>query len=143
MKSLLKTTLLAAFLAVGTIGAASAGDNPSYCHDESQNTRGSNQCSSNADCDGLRTCSGAGWCQGTNRDTSHTTCSNKNWLVNTDLTGNGVGGYAQAQTITDCEAECNANAACVGWTFQGGGACHLKTSVTSQYNKGNNVSGLK
>lgn len=141
MKAFGKTILLTAFLAVGSVGAALAGDSASYCHDEAQNAKGPAQCSSNADCDGLRTCSGAGWCQGTNRPVTHTSCTNKNWLVNMDLTGNGLGGYSNSKTLTACEAECAKNASCKGWTWNG--ACHLKSAVSGQYNKGNNVSGTK
>jgi len=46
---------------------ALAGSGPSYCHDEAKNAKGSNKCSTNTDCDGARTCSQFGWCQGTAR----------------------------------------------------------------------------
>ena len=41
-----------------------------YCHDEATNPKGPNQCSDNCDCDGERTCSEYGWCQG---DSGHCT----------------------------------------------------------------------
>ncbi|MCP3098506.1 hypothetical protein LZ198_06395 [Myxococcus sp. K15C18031901] len=38
-----------------------------YYHDEARNPRGPNRCSNSCDCDGMRTCSSFGWCQGVAR----------------------------------------------------------------------------
>ena len=38
-----------------------------YLHDEALNKLGSNKCINSCDCDGLRTCSIAQWCQGVSR----------------------------------------------------------------------------
>ena len=46
---------------------AQAGSGPSYCWNEARNQRGPNRCTNNNECDGARTCSSAGWCQGTAR----------------------------------------------------------------------------
>ncbi|MCH9682027.1 MAG: hypothetical protein K0V04_11375 [Deltaproteobacteria bacterium] len=43
-----------------------------YVHDEATNPLGSNQCSTDCECDGARTCSQWGWCQGTSRGDSCT-----------------------------------------------------------------------
>jgi len=49
-------------------GSAFAGSGPTYCRDEADNKLGPNKCATNADCDGARTCSSSGFCQGTSRD---------------------------------------------------------------------------
>ena len=41
-----------------------AGSGPSYCYNEAITKLGPNKCSTNSDCDGARTCSPHGWCQG-------------------------------------------------------------------------------
>lgn len=46
------------------LSMAQAGTSPEYRRDESRNEGGPNRCRSDAQCDGLRTCSPAGWCQG-------------------------------------------------------------------------------
>ncbi|MBU8895354.1 hypothetical protein KRR26_07045 [Corallococcus sp. M34] len=38
-----------------------------YYHDEGTNPGGANRCSNACQCDGMRTCSSFGWCQGTAR----------------------------------------------------------------------------
>ncbi|WP_425537960.1 hypothetical protein [Myxococcus stipitatus] len=38
-----------------------------YYRDEARNPRGPNRCSGSCDCDGMRTCSSSGWCQGVAR----------------------------------------------------------------------------
>ena len=43
---------------------AHAGSSPRYRWDESRNTPGPHRCTENTQCDGLRTCSPYGWCQG-------------------------------------------------------------------------------
>ncbi|WIG92976.1 RICIN domain-containing protein [Myxococcus sp. SDU36] len=48
---------------------AAAGPGPGYRWDESRNRPGPNRCRDNAQCDGARTCSPAGWCQGEARRT--------------------------------------------------------------------------
>ncbi|AEI64931.1 RICIN domain-containing protein [Corallococcus macrosporus] len=48
---------------------ASAGPGPSYRWDESRNRPGPNRCQTSAQCDGARTCSSSGWCQGEARPT--------------------------------------------------------------------------
>ncbi|MGH8610984.1 MAG: hypothetical protein ACREYF_02775 [Gammaproteobacteria bacterium] len=62
----LRAGLVAAILGVATM-AAQGGSGPAYCRDEAKNKAGPNRCTTNQDCDGARTCSGAGWCQGTSR----------------------------------------------------------------------------
>ena len=57
----LGASLMALFLGMAP---AWAGSGPTYCHDEAKNAGGSNRCKTAADCDGARTCSPAGWCQG-------------------------------------------------------------------------------
>jgi hypothetical protein len=51
-----------------------AGDSPSYVHDESKNSKGPNQCSNDNDCDGMRKCSSAGYCQGIARKPGDANC---------------------------------------------------------------------
>ncbi|MFY2558312.1 RICIN domain-containing protein [Corallococcus terminator] len=46
---------------------ASAGPGPDYRWDESRNRPGPNRCQSASQCDGARTCSPSGWCQGESR----------------------------------------------------------------------------
>jgi hypothetical protein len=48
---------------------AAAGPNPNYRWDESRNRPGPNRCRDSSQCDGARTCSPAGWCQGEARPT--------------------------------------------------------------------------
>ncbi|NVJ21292.1 RICIN domain-containing protein [Myxococcus sp. AM011] len=48
---------------------AAAGPGPAYRHDESRNRPGPNRCQNDSHCDGARTCSSAGWCQGESRPT--------------------------------------------------------------------------
>ncbi|MCK8503244.1 RICIN domain-containing protein [Myxococcus fulvus] len=48
---------------------AAAGPGPDYRWDESRNRPGPNRCHSSSECDGARTCSPAGWCQGEARPT--------------------------------------------------------------------------
>ncbi|WPB73241.1 RICIN domain-containing protein [Archangium violaceum] len=43
---------------------AAAGPGPDYRWDESRNRPGPNRCRDSSQCDGARTCSPAGWCQG-------------------------------------------------------------------------------
>ncbi|MDC0715008.1 RICIN domain-containing protein [Stigmatella sp. ncwal1] len=43
---------------------AQAGSSPQHYRDESKNYPGPNRCTQDAHCDGLRTCSSSGWCQG-------------------------------------------------------------------------------
>jgi hypothetical protein len=43
---------------------ATAGPGPNYRWDEARNSPGPNRCQSASQCDGARTCSPAGWCQG-------------------------------------------------------------------------------
>ncbi len=43
---------------------ASAGPNPNYRWDESKNRPGPNRCRTDSQCDGARSCSPSGWCQG-------------------------------------------------------------------------------
>ncbi|QSQ25552.1 RICIN domain-containing protein [Pyxidicoccus parkwayensis] len=43
---------------------AAAGPGPEYRWDESRNRPGPNRCHDSSQCDGARTCSPAGWCQG-------------------------------------------------------------------------------
>jgi hypothetical protein len=38
-----------------------------YYRDEAKNALGSNKCLCDAECDGMRTCSPYGWCQGKSR----------------------------------------------------------------------------
>ncbi|MCE9672670.1 hypothetical protein LY474_33165 [Myxococcus stipitatus] len=38
-----------------------------YYRDEARNPRGPNRCYNSCECDGMRTCSSAGWCQGVAR----------------------------------------------------------------------------
>ncbi|WP_442941767.1 hypothetical protein [Nostoc sp.] len=45
-----------------------AGSGPSYCWNEANNPGGPNRCSNNQQCDGARTCSSSGFCQGTARE---------------------------------------------------------------------------
>ncbi len=49
--------------------AAVAGPGPNYRWDESRNRPGPNRCQNASQCDGARTCSPAGWCQGEARPT--------------------------------------------------------------------------
>lgn len=46
---------------------AQAGNHPCYSWNEARNPGGANRCTNNQQCDGARTCSAAGWCQGTAR----------------------------------------------------------------------------
>lgn len=46
---------------------AVAGNDPNYYWDEAKNPGGSNKCTNNNQCDGRRTCSANGWCQGVSR----------------------------------------------------------------------------
>ncbi|WP_163995868.1 RICIN domain-containing protein [Pyxidicoccus caerfyrddinensis] len=48
---------------------AAAGPGPNYRWDESRNRPGPNRCHDDSQCDGARTCSPAGWCQGEARPT--------------------------------------------------------------------------
>ncbi|WP_426754703.1 RICIN domain-containing protein [Myxococcus sp. Y35] len=48
---------------------AAAGPGPNYRWDESRNRPGPNRCHDSMQCDGARTCSPAGWCQGEARPT--------------------------------------------------------------------------
>ncbi|WP_158513094.1 RICIN domain-containing protein [Myxococcus hansupus] len=48
---------------------AAAGPGPNYRWDESRNRPGPNRCHDASQCDGARTCSPAGWCQGEARPT--------------------------------------------------------------------------
>lgn len=61
----LKRVALAALLALGA--TAHAGDSYDHRVDESKNAMGPNRCVSSVDCDGKRTCSPWGWCQGKSR----------------------------------------------------------------------------
>jgi hypothetical protein len=71
----LKMISLGFAAAVGFMGLtlaipqAAAGPNASWCVNEAINAAGPNRCTSNNDCDGARTCSPAGFCQGTSRAT--------------------------------------------------------------------------
>ncbi|SET52229.1 RICIN domain-containing protein [Stigmatella erecta] len=46
------------------LSMAHAGSSPQHSRDESTNARGPNRCTQDSHCDGLRTCSSSGWCQG-------------------------------------------------------------------------------
>ncbi|HEX2569486.1 MAG TPA: RICIN domain-containing protein [Polyangia bacterium] len=64
---------LAVALVLGAWTAtAHAGDNPGYRWDESQNPGGPNRCTNQWQCDGARTCSPYGWCQGVARPATTT-----------------------------------------------------------------------
>jgi hypothetical protein len=46
---------------------AQAGSGPTFCWNEANNPGGPNRCTNNSQCDGARTCSQSGYCQGTAR----------------------------------------------------------------------------
>lgn len=62
-----RTILSLAFLAMTSIYASATPKSADYHHDEAKNANGPNRCQTDMDCDGLRTCSAYGWCQGTSR----------------------------------------------------------------------------
>lgn len=64
---MLKRILLALALLLGLTPLAQAGDSYDHRVDESKNAMGANRCSDSRDCDGKRTCSPFGWCQGVAR----------------------------------------------------------------------------
>jgi hypothetical protein len=62
-------SLVSKFLALGLVlsatpMAALAGNHPDYRWDEARNPGGANRCQTDRQCDGARTCSQWGWCQG-------------------------------------------------------------------------------
>ena len=66
-----------------------AGSGPSYFHDESKNPYGPNRCTVDTECDGARTCSVAGWCQGTARPPNGPKGRNYYWNEANNLGGSG------------------------------------------------------
>ncbi|MDO9018311.1 MAG: hypothetical protein Q8S73_12195 [Deltaproteobacteria bacterium] len=63
-----KSVLFAGLVSLALMpAAAQAGSGPSFCWDEARNPGGANRCTNSQQCDGARTCSAAGWCQGTAR----------------------------------------------------------------------------
>ena len=50
-----------------------------YYHDEARNNGGPNRCTSSCHCDGMRTCSSSGWCQGTARPAVSCISSQFHW----------------------------------------------------------------
>ncbi|MFY1828732.1 hypothetical protein ACN47A_22620 [Myxococcus fulvus] len=50
-----------------------------YYWDEARNPRGPNRCTNSCQCDGMRTCSSSGWCQGTARPGVSCTSPNYYW----------------------------------------------------------------
>ncbi|WP_425334903.1 hypothetical protein [Myxococcus stipitatus] len=50
-----------------------------YYRDEARNPRGPNRCSNSCDCDGMRTCSSSGWCQGVARPPVGCTSPQYSW----------------------------------------------------------------
>ena len=88
-----------------------AGSGPTYCHDESTNPRGENQCDTDMDCDGERYCSSL-WCQGTSRSPDPgpkgpTYCHDES---------NNPGGPNHCRTDMDCDGArtCGSDGVCQG-----------------------------
>jgi hypothetical protein len=118
-------------LAVGSCSPAQSppsatGDNNcnfvNYRHDEAKNTAGPGKCSSDCDCDGMRTCSfdhsgkvgASGTCQGTARPegTGPAVCNNKDYHWNEAWSPQGPGRCAN-----DCE--CDGLRTCTAGACQG------------------------
>lgn len=149
LKNIGKSLLISAFLVVGVAPVAPvahAGDSPNYCHDEATNPRGPNQCSSHAECDGARTCSSAGWCQGTSRADHVQQCTSgrTGWMVNTDRPDGDIDSSYLPNpiaSITLCEQACVDNASCDAWTFAKG-QCFLKRGTPAPIQNTLHVSGV-
>jgi hypothetical protein len=77
-----------------------------YHHDESVNVQGPSRCTTDCDCDGLRSCTD-GVCQGEARPTGLEDCRKPGYLWNEAWNGGGPGLCAN-----DCE--CNGTRTCVG-----------------------------
>jgi hypothetical protein len=58
---------------------AAAGPGPDYRWDESRNRPGPNRCDTSSQCDGARTCSPAGWCQGEARPMPPPPHADRDW----------------------------------------------------------------
>jgi hypothetical protein len=82
-----------------------------YHHDESVNVQGSGKCTTDCDCDGVRSCTG-GECTGTARPTDTAHCNSPEYKWNEAWNGGGDGVCA-----TDCE--CNGTRTCVSGHCQG------------------------
>jgi hypothetical protein len=84
-----------------------------YHHDEAKNAAGPAKCSTDCDCDGMRTCA-SGTCQGTARpaDTSASSCNNKEYRWNEAWNPAGAGRCA-----SDCE--CDGLRTCTAGSCQG------------------------
>jgi hypothetical protein len=63
----MRLMLSASVLALTLSTTAWAGSGPNYGWNEAKNPGGANRCSNANQCDGSRTCSPYGWCQGTAR----------------------------------------------------------------------------
>lgn len=77
-----------------------------YYHDEAANPLGSNRCSSDCDCDGMRTCSPFGWCQGEARP--FVGCTSTSFYWNEAWTP-----YGANQCSNDCD--CDGARRCSPW----------------------------
>jgi hypothetical protein len=59
--------LASAFAASAQAAPGACKKGPQYSTDEAKNKKGPNKCDDDCDCDGARTCSATGWCEGAAR----------------------------------------------------------------------------
>lgn len=89
---------------------------PNYHHNEAKNRLGPNRCKTHCDCDGARTCSPHGWCQGVARPPVRhpkVNCVSPNYRHNE---ANNRPGPNRCKTHCDCDGArtCSAHGWCQG-----------------------------
>lgn len=112
-------------------GVASAGDGVGYTWDEAKNPLGPNKCKTDKECDGLRTCSPHGWCQGTARPVAITPAPvPPAWFSVKAVDNNG--GCIEVRDGKLVNAACAKNGAQMWWATAQSGYRSLKHKATGK-----------